>query len=197
MVLASLVFIFNRCLELITLIPTLGMLAFFVNGYASNNQLTPYYILCLFIVSTLAAVWALVTVLRLGSTKRSGIFVSFVDLCFIGAFIAGVYDLRGIANADCTNVYGGFSSSGGVSTGPNSVTISPLTIDYQPFGVSTNLTCGMLKACFAFGIMNCLFFATTSFMALLMHRRERGVVVEKYTTRRRSHDSRYETLQVH
>lgn len=193
MVLATLTFIVNRCVQLVTLIPTVGMLSYFVSGYASNNQLTPGYILCLHIVSTLAAVWALATVLRLGSTKRPGIFVSFVDLCFVGAFIAGVYELRAIASANCVDVYGGLSTSGGVSVNGNTATLSPLTIDYQPFGVNSNMTCSMLKACFVFGIMNCLFFATTSFMALLMHRRERGVVVEKtYTSsRRRSHDSRY------
>lgn len=185
MVLASLTFIFNRCLELVTLIPTIGMLAYFVNQYASANQLTPSYILCLFIVSVLAGVWALVTVLRLGSTKRSGMFVAFVDLCFVGALIAGVYDLRAIAGANCVNVTGGYISSTSGNNGDS------VTISYEPFGVQGNTTCAMLKASFAFGIMNCIFFAITSLMALLMHRREQGVVVEKYTTRRRSHDSRY------
>lgn len=184
-------FSFFRILELVTLIPTLGMLAYFVNRYVDANQLTPNYILVLFIVSVLAAAWALTTLLRRKSTRRSAIFVSFIDLCFIGALIAGVYELRGIARADCTDVSGGLTSTGGVTTsGGDTVTISPLTINYTPFSVSANRACSMLKASFAFGIMNCIFFSITSFWALLMHRREKETVVKETTYRRRSHDSR-------
>ena len=49
----------------------------------------------------------------------------------------------------------------------------------------------MLKASFAFGIMNCIFFAITAFLLLFMHRRnEKEVVVKETYSRRRSHDSR-------
>ncbi|MCJ1397161.1 hypothetical protein MMC11_000353 [Xylographa trunciseda] len=135
--LAGWIFDFFRLLELVTLIPTLGMLAFFVNGYVSQNELTPNYILVLFIVSVLAAVWALVTLFRRQSTRESAAFVAFVDICFVGAFIGAVYTLRGIANANCTSVSGGFSSTGGVSSSGSTVTISPLDINYTPFSTRT------------------------------------------------------------
>ena len=48
----------------------------------------------------------------------------------------------------------------------------------------------MLKAAFAFGIMNCIFFAITAFFLLFMYRAEKEVVV-KETYRRSSHGSRY------
>lgn len=152
-----------------------------MNAYNTQNQLTPSYVLVLFIVSVLACVWAIVTLFRRKSTRESAVFVSFVDLCFVGAFIAGVYELRGIAKADCTN----FSDNGTfyVSLGPNGFDGS------SPFSANINKTCAMLKASFAFGIMNCIFFAITSFMLLFMRRDEREVVV-KETYRRRSHDSR-------
>ncbi|KAI4246534.1 MAG: hypothetical protein L6R40_001897 [Gallowayella cf. fulva] len=180
----GLLFTFWRFFEIVTLIPTLGMLAYFVHQFEKQNLLTPNYVLVLFIVSVLAAAWAILTVFRRRSTRDSAIFVSFIDLCFIGAFIAGVYELRDIANASCSN----FSADNHFS----------LTVDKNgisgssPFHLNINKHCAMLKACFAFGIMNCIFFAITAFLLLFMHRTrkdDRDVVV-KETYRRRSHDSR-------
>ncbi|KAB8298764.1 hypothetical protein EYC80_000939 [Monilinia laxa] len=78
-------FAFWRFAEIITLIPILGMLAFFVNIYASNNALTPNYILVLFIVSVLACAWAIATIFTYHRTRNNALFVSFIDLCFVGA----------------------------------------------------------------------------------------------------------------
>ncbi|RAL62210.1 hypothetical protein DID88_002694 [Monilinia fructigena] len=96
-------FAFWRFAEIITLIPILGMLAFFVNIYASNNALTPNYILVLFIVSVLACAWAIATIFTYHRTRNNALFVSFIDLCFVGALIAGVYSLRYITNANCAS----------------------------------------------------------------------------------------------
>jgi len=138
----------------------------------------------LFIVSTLGAVWAIITLFRRKSTRDSAIFVSFIDLCFVGAFIAGVYELRGISSANCSS----FTNNGSgisLSLGSNGIGGS------QPFSLNTNKTCAMLKASFAFGIMNCIFFFITSFLLLFMHRNRDEVVVTKESySRRRSHDSR-------
>ncbi|MCJ1485567.1 hypothetical protein MMC06_005742 [Schaereria dolodes] len=170
-----------RIFELLTLIPTLGMLAYFVHQYVVVNQLTPNYILVLFIVTVLASVWALVTLFRRKSVRRSAIFVGFVDLGFVGAFIAGVYLLRFISKANCTNF----------TSGPVSVTVGTNGVSgTNGNSFNTNKTCAMLKACFAFGIMNCIMFFITALLAWLMHRHERDVVVKETTVRRRSHDSR-------
>ncbi|KAL8965205.1 MAG: hypothetical protein Q9183_003974 [Haloplaca sp. 2 TL-2023] len=179
----GLLFSFWRFLQIITLIPTLGMLAYFVHQFESQGLLTPNDQLVLFIVSVLAAAWAIVTVLRRKSTRDSAIFVAFIDVCFIGALIAGVYELRNIANADCTQ----FSNNGYFS-----LTINNDGVDTDsPFQLNTDKNCAMLKASFAFGIMNCIFFAITAFLLLFMHRKrdDRDVVV-KESYRRRSHDSR-------
>lgn len=178
--LARLGFIFFRLAELVTLIPTLGMLAWFVGLFNNANQLTPSYILVLFIVSVLAAVWALATLFRRESTYRSASFVAFVDLCFVGALIAGVYQLRDIQNYNCLNVVGS----------PVTYTGSVVIIDWSPYVVDLNKACTMLKASWAFGIMNCIFFFITFLISVTIHRAEHGVVVEKTTYRRRSHDSR-------
>lgn len=163
------------------------MQAYFVDGYVKANIMTPPYILVLFIVSVIAVFWSLDTLIRHSTTKRSAAFVSFVDLCFFGAFIAGVYQLGFIGSANCTRWNGGevYISLGpfgywGVQSG------NPLSFDL-------NKSCAMLKACFALGIMEVIFFFWTAIFAAFMHRHNREVVVretKETTVRRRSHSSR-------
>ncbi|RAL06025.1 uncharacterized protein BO80DRAFT_86928 [Aspergillus ibericus CBS 121593] len=179
----SFFFICNRILELIFLIPIIGMMAYFVNGYLNANQITPAYILVLFIVSVIAAFWCIDTLIRFSTTKRSAMFVAFVDLLFFGAFIAGVYELRFIAGATCSHWDGG---SVYISLGPFGY------YGYRsgnPLSFHINKTCAMLKACFALGIIEVVFFFWTAILALAIYRRPE-VVVKETTVRRRSHSSR-------
>lgn len=184
-------FVFWRFLEILTLIPVVGMLAYFVNGYVNDNLMTPNYILVLFIVSVLALAWAIFTLFLYHRSSNNAKFVALIDLgkayfpflsfpfpspssqCarnpqadthrpppplgFVGAFIAGVYYLRFIAGANCTNIAAG----------------STYDVSFGIFGsfsgngvdINTNKTCAMLKASFAFGIMNCIFFFFTAVLA--------------------------------
>jgi len=180
--LGGLLFSFWRIAEIVTLIPIIGMLAWFVHGFNDNNQLTPAFILVLFIVSILACAWAIATLLRLGSTRRSALFVAFVDLCFVGAFIAGVYELRGISNESCTNF----------TTGPIYINLGPFGYygrnSGSSFAANINKNCAMLKASWALAIMNTIFFFFTFILAIFLHRHERTVVVKE--VRRSRHSSR-------
>ncbi|KAI9794292.1 MAG: hypothetical protein M1833_000435 [Piccolia ochrophora] len=182
---SGLFFAFWRWMQIITLIPTLGMLAWFVNGFITRNALTPDYILVLFIVSILGAVWAIYTLLAYHRTKHSAIFVSFIDLCFVGAFIAAVVLLRGIANADCSN----FDTNRSWTA-----SLGPIVISGTNILPVVNKSCAMLKAAFAFGIMNILFFFFTSILALFIHRRNKDGVkrdthAHRHGHRRGSHGS--------
>lgn len=161
---------------------TLQSQAYFVNGFVNANQLTPSYILVLFIVSTIAVFWCLDTVIRFGSTKRSAFFVAFMDLCFFGALIAGVYELRFIAGVSC---HSWDDSTSSVSLGPfGSVVYTGQTPNF-------NKTCSMLKASFAMGIMEVVFFFFTAMFAMMIFRHHRGEpVVRETVVRRRSHSSR-------
>ncbi|KAK4160143.1 hypothetical protein QBC43DRAFT_326004 [Cladorrhinum sp. PSN259] len=158
----------------------MGMLAYFVHIYVEANQLTPTYILILFITSVLALAWAIVTLFSYHRSSSNARFVGFVDLCIFGALIAGVYYLRFIAKADCSSIdrsdrsysvrfgdFGSVTAAGG-------------------WQVSISKSCAMLKACFALGIMNVIFFFFSGIMALV-----HGGHVEKeevrYVERRRSH----------
>ncbi|KAK4940481.1 hypothetical protein LTR10_019465 [Elasticomyces elasticus] len=182
--LGGLLFSFWRIAEIVTLIPVIGMLAWFVDGFNSNNQLTPSFILVLFIVSILACAWAIATLLRLGSTRRSALFVAFVDLCFVGAFIAADYELRGISKANCANF----------TTGSIFVNLGPFGYYGRSSGSSwalnLNKNCAMLKASWAFSIMNTVFFFFTFILALFLHRHESRQRVVVKEVRRSRHSSR-------
>ncbi|KAL9095844.1 MAG: hypothetical protein Q9165_001841 [Trypethelium subeluteriae] len=155
MALSGLLFIFWRIVEFVTLIPIIGMLAWFVNGFTDSNQLTPNYILVLFITSVLAGAWALFTLIGYARTRHSGLFVALVDLGFVGALIAGVYELRGIAGQNCSNF----------SAGSFYVNLGPFGYygrqSNSPWAANVNKPCAMLKAAFALGIMNIIFFFFT------------------------------------
>ncbi|KAK3346663.1 hypothetical protein B0T25DRAFT_283528 [Lasiosphaeria hispida] len=173
-------FAFWRFMEIITLIPAMGMLAFFVHGYVEANLLTPNYILILFIVSVLGLAWALFTLFSYHRSSANAQFVSLVDLGFVGAFIAGVYYLRFIKDVNCTNVAPG--SSVDISFGIFG------SAQLNTLDVSVNKTCAMLKAAWAFGIMNCIFFFFTAVLAW-SHGGHAEVKETRYVeeTRRRSH----------
>jgi hypothetical protein len=156
----SMFFAFWRFLEIITLIPTLGMLAYFVHGFVDANELTPNYVLVLFITSVLAAVWAIATLFH--RARPNALFIAFIDICFVGAFIAGVYELRFISSANCSsaNASAGWDISLGIFG----------SADINGVNVDVNKNCEMLKTSFAFGIMNCIFFSFTSLLALSLGR---------------------------
>jgi len=179
----GLFFAFWRFMEIITLIPTLGMLAYFVHIYTQANALTPTYILLLFIVSVLGAVWAIATLFTYHRTKSNALFVSFVDLCFVGAFIASVYELRFIGHQNCSSV-----DASGASYAINFGVLG--TADVNGLTVAISKTCALLKASFAFGIMNCIFFFITSLMACAVGRRTEKTV-RKETYVRETHVSRH------
>lgn len=119
--------------------------------------------------------------IRFGSTRRSAVFVAFIDLCFFGALIAGVYELRFIADANCTTWT---DSTHYASLGPFG------SIVYTGETPNFNKTCSMLKASFALGIMEVVFFSFTAFFSLMIFRHHRDVVVKETVVRRRSHSSR-------
>lgn len=97
---------------------------------------------------------------------------------FVGAFIAGVYYLRFIAGADCTHIEYG----------------SAYDVDFGIFGefygnglgIDTDKTCALLKASFAFGIMNTIFFFFTAVLAWF-----HGDRIGRGSTGARSSSNRY------
>lgn len=161
MAISGFLFLSWRVFEILILIPIVGMLAYFVHGYVQSNQLTPNFILVLFIVSVLALAWALATLVNYLRARHDALFVAAIDLGFVGALIAGVVLLRGISNTSCTNFTDG-----------------PLYVNLGPFGYygrqsnsgwsfSINKTCAMLKASWALAIIAILAFFVTFVRPLL------------------------------
>jgi hypothetical protein len=159
----------------------MGMLAYFVNGYVQANALTPNYILVLFIVSVLGLAWAIFTLFSYHRSSTNALFVSVIDLGFVGAFIAAVWYLRFIGSADCTHIVAGdgYDLSFGIfgSAHVNGV------------DASTDKTCAMLKASWAFGIMNCVFFFFTAILAWFHG--DRQTTSDRTTYRRETHVHRH------
>jgi hypothetical protein len=158
--------------------------AWFVDGFNKYNRLTPSFILVLFIVSILAAAWALATLVRLGSTRRSALFVAFIDLCFVGAFIAAVYYLRNIEDTDtCDRFVGSFIYTHlGPFGGEGVLAGNSLARDLKK-------NCSMLFASWVFGIINIITFFITFILALFLHRHHREVYT-KEVRRTSRHSSR-------
>lgn len=152
MSISGLSFWFWRFFQILTLIPIVGMLAYFVNYFITRNILTPDYVLVLFITSTLAAAWAVGTIILYAKARHSGFLVALVDLAFVGCLIAGVYQLRFIAQEDCTKF----------DRDANAFTWSLGTFSFSGSGeFRTDKHCAMLKASFALGIMNTIMFFFT------------------------------------
>ncbi|KAL6816678.1 hypothetical protein J3E69DRAFT_346101 [Trichoderma sp. SZMC 28015] len=172
----AIVFVCTRISQIVTLTPPVGMLSWFVGKFNDANVLTPNAILVLFIVTVLALAWCLFTLLAYSRSSHNALFVSFVDLCFLGALIAGIYFLRGIQFADCQD-----PSRDEIWYNK----VHDVGIPGLSWGV--NKPCAMLKASWAFAIMNTVFFATTAFAAW-MH--GDSVVVEERVVRRSSHSHR-------
>ncbi|KJK78377.1 hypothetical protein H634G_06550 [Metarhizium anisopliae BRIP 53293] len=149
----ALVFVCTRISQIVTLIPPMGMLAWFINIFISHNALTPDSILILFILVVLALAWAVFTLFSYHRSSANARFICLVDLGFMGALIAGVYEMRGIADASCSN------------PDSSSVWFAPNHIPVPNWGWETDKPCAMLKASWAFAIMNIIFFATTALAA--------------------------------
>lgn len=154
----------------------MGMLAWFVHKYNDANALTPDPILILFIVSVLAVAWAIFTLFSYHRSSANARFVSLIDLGFFGAFIAAIYELRGIADADCTSV----NRDGDWTANIGDVSISGPGWDFH-----TDKPCAMLKASWAFAIINCILFFFTAFVAF-----SHGDRIGAYEDRSRHHSHR-------
>lgn len=123
----------------------------------TDNQLTPIFILVLFIVATLALAWAVGTLFLYFRARSSGAFVAFVDLLFVGALIAAVYELRAITDVSCNN----FRTENSIYLNLGPFGFVGAT-QGDPLSSNAHKNCAMLKASFAFGIMNIIFFFLTT-----------------------------------
>ncbi|PNH44612.1 hypothetical protein VD0004_g3104 [Verticillium dahliae] len=182
MFLFTMFFVFWRILQILTLIPTMGMLAWFVHGFVEANALTPNYILVLFIVSVLALAWAIFTLFSYHRSSTNATMVAIVDLLFVGAFIAAIWYLRDIRLQSCSNV----------SRDANwRVDFAGLSLSGPDWDLNTDKSCAMLKASWAFAIMNCIMFFFTSVLACMNGDRLGASSSHHHHDRKSYRDGRY------
>jgi Membrane-associating domain len=148
------IFTILRVLQILTLIPIWGLLAYFVDKYAYE----PDWLLCLFVVSILATIWAIGSLLTL-YRRHVPVYVAVIDLIFFGLLIAGVVLLAPrVTNTDCMGMYGNLGS-GGWYWGKE---------------------CSMYKAAYALGILNIIMFFITSLLAAWIWRKALVVDSRRY-----------------
>lgn len=155
-----------RLLQILTLIPVWGILAYFVNQFTQASNTPPESILCLFIVAILATAWALLTISAYSSRRLTELWIAVIDLCFFGVLIAGVVLLAPQAdNRDC--VQG--------------------SMGWGYVNLTWKKECSMLKAAWALGIMNVIMFFLTACIAAHTYRHATATLYSgrTVTTRRR------------
>lgn len=184
MALSKLLFPIIRALEVITLIPIWGMLAYFVDKFGDSNQDVPADLLVLFIVSLIATFWAIISFFQFHRSMGLSLLVFIADMLILGALIAGVVLLRGIKDADCTAISVPVSGR----WGDNDFSWD----NGNGWDVSVKKECMMLKSAWALGIVNCVLFFISALVALMIYRRNerkavmtKGYVVDDRPVRRR------------
>ncbi|KAJ6780203.1 hypothetical protein PWT90_01930 [Aphanocladium album] len=134
----------------------MGMLSWFVDKFVTANILTPTSVLILFIVSVLALAWAIFTLFSYHRSSANAFFVALIDIAIVGALIAGIYYMRNIRHASCSS-----------NPSPRKLWTNQLGSNFNALDWKPDGPCNMLKAVWAFSIMNTIFFAWTSFAAFM------------------------------
>ncbi|KAJ2972217.1 hypothetical protein NQ176_g7281 [Zarea fungicola] len=157
----------------------MGMLSWFVDKFVDANILTPTSVLILFIVSVLALAWAIFTLFSYHRSSANAFFVAVIDIAIVGALIAGIYYMRNIRFASCSS-----------NPSPSRLWTNLLGGNFNALSWSPEGPCNMLKAVWAFAIMNTVFFATTA-LAAWMHGDHFSAAEERRYRKRHHHSSRH------
>jgi len=181
MVLKSGIYMATRVLEILTTLVIVGIMGYFVNPYVKNHAVVPDQLLCLFIVSILAAAWSLVTLFSHRWARAISLITAIVDVAFVGAFIASVVLLRAVSKTNCINLHL-----------PISITVGSHTAGNSSYSSSANKNCTLLKVAWSLAIANCILFAVTAWAAYSLHKEWKGgnVTVVHKEHRRSSSSSR-------
>ncbi|PWW80097.1 hypothetical protein C7212DRAFT_305742 [Tuber magnatum] len=173
-----------RIIQVLTLIPCWAILAALIDVYNKNGSAPPSGILCLFITALLASIWSFCVLITSMRARNTALWMTFFDICFMAALIAGVALLSNIANAECvvapvaTVIY---------TTDGQKVWQSGGNKNGTDDGIWHNDdNCSLVKAAWGLGVTNIILFFITAILAAVVYRRneEEGRVVEKvYTTR--------------
>jgi len=177
---SSVIFTLVRVLQILLLLPMVGMLGYFMHPYVQNNQTAPTWLLLMFIISVIACAWCLLTLFQFHKSYIHSLFVLVVDIAFFACFIAGVVLMDFVKNWNCVSgsVPVGFQVGNNNYSGGNNLSLT------------VKKSCTMLKVTWIFGIINIILFFVTAVFAWQLHHRsyDRAAAPVKdrhHTSRRR------------
>lgn len=175
---SSMMFTLVRVLQILLLLPMVGMLGYFIDPYVQNKTTAPDWLMLMFIISVIGAAWCILTLFQFHRSYIHSLFVLVIDIAFFACFIAGVVLMDFVKDYDCVDA----SVPVGVQIGDNNYSAG----DRWSFSAKKN--CIMLKVSWVFGIINIILFFVTAVFAWQLHRRSydrASAPVAKETRRRR------------
>jgi hypothetical protein len=163
-----------RVLQILTLIPAWALIAAIVHWYNSNTVGAPGGVLCLFIVTLLASVWAfciLVATQRAGNTSLS---IAFTDVIAMAALIAAVATTSNIANYECNTVAVNTQMVYITSTGER-ITMDDVAVDNRDRSKTDDIWdhpdyCNLIKGAWGLAIANIIMFFITAILSVVICR---------------------------
>jgi len=157
--LSSVIFTLVRVLQILLLLPMVGMLGYFMHPYVQANQTAPTWLLLMFIISVIGCAWCLLTLFQFHRSYIHSLVVLVVDIVFFACFIAGVVLMDFVKNWKCVS------------------------------GLHVTKTCTMHKVTWVFGIINIILFFVTAVFAWQLHHRSNdratAPVKDRHAGRRR------------
>jgi len=162
-----------RVLEVLTLIPAWAMMAAIVAAYNDHTLKTPGGIICLFVTTLLASIWAFCILITTMRAKNTALWIAFWDIVAMGILIAGVATTANTANT-CSAV------STTIVVDSNGQTVSTNTTSRNGGDVVTNNSqdCGLLKAAWGLAIANIIFFVITAALAIVIYQKNKEIIDE-------------------
>jgi len=159
--LSSIIFTLCRILQILLLLPMVGMLGYFMHPYVQSNSDAPTWLLFMFIISILACAWCLITLFQFHTSYIHSLFVLVIDIAFFACFIAGVVLMDFVKGWNCVSA----SVPVGVQVGDHGWSGG------NDWSLRAKRTCTMLKVSWVFGIINIILFFLTAVFALQLHHR--------------------------
>ncbi|KAF8245187.1 hypothetical protein K440DRAFT_587289 [Wilcoxina mikolae CBS 423.85] len=161
-----------RVLQVLTLIPAWALMAAVISWYNGNTINTPGGVMCLFIVTLLASVWAFCILIAVMRANNTALWIVFWDIVAMGALIAGVATTSTIANYECAatsqnvaqTVY--YTADGQrVATRPNTI-INDSNNDFW----DNPDNCNIIKAAWGLAIANIIMFFITAILTVMVYK---------------------------
>lgn len=180
-----------RIIQFLTLVVIFGIAASFINEYNNAGVNTPNGVMLLFVVSLIAALWTLTTLIFYFRSNTIPLWIVFWDIVFLALLIAGVVMLGDVTNENCRAYYDEWRET---SWYRRTTTTTTSTVDPNDearkiiLGETVTTTsdgdrnagnsgyskpCSLLKTIFGLAIANIILFFITALLGIGVYRERR------------------------